>query len=124
MSVDALLFATDKARALRELGRILRPGGRLALTSWDYSGQPPNRPPQIADHRPLAEAAGLEITAYDETPDWRVLQEATVDGLLERVEDLAADRGETADQVRAGIVEMRATMNYMTRRFLLLAQKL
>jgi SAM-dependent methyltransferase len=124
MSVDALLFATDKARALRELGRILRPGGRLALTSWDYSGQPPNRPPQVADHRPLAEAAGLHVTAYDETPDWRVLQEATVDGLLERVEDLAADRGETPDQVRAGIGEMRATMRYMTRRFLLLAQKL
>ena len=59
MSIDALLFTPDKAAAVRELARVLRPGGRLVLTSWDYHRQPAGRPPQVGDHRPLLEAAGF-----------------------------------------------------------------
>ncbi len=59
MSVDAMLFTPDKAAALRELRRILRSGGRLALTSWDYHRQPLG-PPQVDDHRPLLAAAGFQ----------------------------------------------------------------
>jgi ubiquinone/menaquinone biosynthesis C-methylase UbiE len=53
MSIDALLFAPGKQAALREASRVLRPGRRLVLTTWDYSRQPEGRPPQVADHRPL-----------------------------------------------------------------------
>ena len=71
MSVDALLFAPDKAAALGELARVLRPGGRLVVTTWDYHTQPRGRPPQIADHRPLLDDAGFETLAYEETRQWR-----------------------------------------------------
>ena len=59
MSIDALLFAPDKQAALVEFGRVLRHGGRLVFTSWDYHSQPVGRPPQVADHRPLLVAAGF-----------------------------------------------------------------
>ena len=71
MSVDALLFTPSKQAAFVEFRRILRPGGRLVLTSWDYHSQPVGRPPQVPDHRPLAEAAGFDILAYDTTDRWR-----------------------------------------------------
>ena len=70
MSVDALLFTPDKAAALVELRRILRPGGRLVLTTWDYHTQPVGRPPQVPDHRPLLDRAGFRVLAYDDTPGW------------------------------------------------------
>lgn len=88
MSVDALLFAPDKPRACAEFARILVPGGRLVVTTWDFDGQPVNRPPQVADHRPLLESAGFDVLSYEETPDWRTLQRRTMELSLERVADL------------------------------------
>ena len=122
MSVDALLFTPSKAAALVELRRILRPGGRLVLTSWDYHSQPVGRPPQVPDHRPLAEAAGLRVLAYDATDDWRERGGRVGQGLLDAVEELAAESGEPVDDVRASIVAMNATLDTMSRRFFLVAE--
>jgi len=122
MSIDALLFTPSKAAALVELRRILRPGGRLVLTSWDYHSQPAGRPPQVADHRPLAEAAGFDVLAYDTTADWHERTERTGNGLLDAAAELAAESGETVEEVRAALVEMNATLETMLRRFLLVAQ--
>lgn len=122
MSIDALLFTPDKQRALRELRRILRPGGRLVLTSWDYDGQPPNRPPQVPDHRPLLEPAGLRLVAYEETTDWRDRQARIHAGLADDLEALAAEEGAPVDEVRASLEEMEATTRFMTRHFLLVAE--
>ena len=121
MSVDALLFTPSKADALAELRRILKPGGRLVFTTWDYHSQPVNRPPQVPDHRPLLEAAGFDVRSYDTTDRWRDYAEATNEGLVRSVEELAAESGEAPDEVRAGVVEMIATFDTMERRILAVA---
>jgi len=122
MSVDALLFTPDKPAALREMRRIMRTGGRLCLTSWDYHRQPAGRPPQVPDHRPIAEDAGFRLLAYDEADRWRHYAEATGAGLLAAVDELAAEAGTTLEEERAGIEEMNATYATMTRRFFLVAE--
>lgn len=121
MSIDALLFAPDKAAALRQLRRSLRPGGRLVLTSWDYHSQPAGRAPQVHDHRPLFEAAGLEAVTYEETKDWRERQMRTTQSLLDASAELAAETGYTEAETRAELEEMAATFATQTRRFLLVA---
>ena len=123
MSVDAFLFTPDKRAAFAELARVLRPGGRLAMTSWDYEGQPRNRPPQVADHQPLAEEAGLVVLRYDETDDWFRRCSVFADFLLEHADEAAAEAGTPASGVRAALHEMRESMDLMTRRFLMIAEK-
>ena len=122
MSVDALLFTPDKAAAMVELRRIMRSGGRLVITSWDYHAQPVGRPPQVPDHRPIAEAAGFAIISYEDTEDWRNRVRGTALGLLEAVDEIAAEDDEPVADVRAGLEQMLATYDTMTRRFLLIAE--
>jgi SAM-dependent methyltransferase len=122
MSVDALLFTPNKAAALTELRRILRPGGRLCVTSWDYHRQPVGRPPQVPDHRPLLEPAGFRLIAYDETDDWRARQERVGQLLLDHVEELSLESGLPVEEMRAGLNEMNATTATMSRRFFLVAE--
>jgi SAM-dependent methyltransferase len=123
MSVDALLFATDKRAATAELARILTPGGRLVLTSWDYHRQPAGRPPQVADHRPLLEQAGFDVLGYEETEAWRERQERTGRALLAAAAELAAESGGEVAQRRAGIAEMNATLDCIIRRVLVIARR-
>lgn len=123
MSVDALIFTGNKAAALRELARTLRPGGRLVLTTWDYSSQPADRPPQVADHRPLLEPAGLELVAYEVTERWRERLDATNAGLLAAADELAAESGEAPAEVRADLEHMATRASMPSRRVLIVAER-
>jgi SAM-dependent methyltransferase len=119
MSIDALLFTPDKPAAIGELARVLRPGGRLVLTTWDYHSQPQGRPPQVADHRPLLEAAGFHVLAYEETPDWERRQRETGRLLMES----AAEQAGPVDEVRKALAEMAAMVAAMIRRVLIVAAR-
>jgi ubiquinone/menaquinone biosynthesis C-methylase UbiE len=122
MSVDALLFTPDKAAALVELRRVLVRGGRLVVTTWDYHTQPVGRPPQVPDHRPLLDRADFRVLAYDDTPGWAETINRLDAGLLQRVDDLAAESGEPAEEVRRGLEEMHASTACMIRRVFLVAE--
>lgn len=123
MSVEALTFAVDKAAAVRGLARVLRPGGRLVVTTCDYHDQPKGRPPQVDDHRPLLAEAGLAVLAYEETVDWRYRAEAIAEKLLAAVPEIAAQTGEDVDQLREETQEMRAAVDAMSRRVLVVAER-
>lgn len=120
--IDAFLFAPDKAAAAGELARVLKPGGRLGMTTWDYHRQPLGRPPQVSDHRPLLEEAGFRVNAYADTRDWLGRQTRIDELLLQAVDELAAESGESPAEVRASIEEMHATLECISRRVMILAE--
>lgn len=123
MSVDALLFTPDKHAAFRELARVIRPGGRLVFTSFDFHDQPPHRPPQVDDHRPVAEQTGFEVLAYEETPGWRHAVDATTSRMLESVDELAAEAGEDPTDVRGRLEEMQRVREHVSRRVLFVGRR-
>jgi len=81
--IDALQLVTDRAGLLQEVARLLRPGGRAVITTWERRGSEPERMP--TDVRGLVADAGLDVVRSEERPDWLERQRA----FLERV--VAAD---------------------------------
>ena len=112
MSLDVLPFVPAKAAAVREVARILRPGGRFAFTTWEQLTRPapgddgPQRQALAAtfrghpflqsaqvDYRQLTEQAGLTVQTYHEPPGWRPQQQALAEGIIAAEADLTSDMG-------------------------------
>lgn len=92
ISLDVLCFVPEKAAAVGEVARILRPGARFGFTTWEQEGYSERlKSAQLADHRPTLLKAGFEIELYDEPVDWRRHQRAVLEGLLASEPELTSE---------------------------------
>jgi ubiquinone/menaquinone biosynthesis C-methylase UbiE len=100
MSVDALQYVPDKSKALAEVARVLRPGGRIAFVAFELD---PERveglglwDDAVPDYRPRLESAGFDVVRYDQIPNWAEHVAAGFGAVLEQQKTLEAELGEAA----------------------------
>jgi SAM-dependent methyltransferase len=101
MSIDALQYAPDKRAALAEMARILRPGGRLVFTTFELDRERCAEMPvlgsdPVGDYRPLLEAAGFEVTVYEQTRDWQGRLTRTYEAVIAAGPAVSAEMGQEA----------------------------
>jgi cyclopropane fatty-acyl-phospholipid synthase-like methyltransferase len=73
MCIDAVQFAKPVAAAFAEAFRVLRPGGRMALTTWEAVDRADERFPaglRTLDVRANLAAAGFVELTVEERPAW------------------------------------------------------
>jgi hypothetical protein len=113
MCVDAFQFATDAVAAAGALRRLLRPGGRIVLTSWEAKARADESVPERLRGVDLAgslSAAGFREVRTQERADWHGLAlelwrraatlEAAGDPALESTRDEALRSIKIHDRVR------------------------
>jgi hypothetical protein len=99
MSLDVLPFVPDQAAAVREVTRMLRPGGRFAFTTWEELGDSPLEPHALApdsetiDYRNLVEEAGLQVEICEEPPNWRNQQQRLAEGVIAAEAEVSKEMG-------------------------------
>ncbi|MFF4694946.1 class I SAM-dependent methyltransferase [Streptomyces chattanoogensis] len=116
--IDALGFAPNRLAALREIRRVLRPGGRMVLTSGGRRINPvsPPWPEQAA-------AAGMELESEEERPHepamWRRLYQLWVKreaDLRQHLGDQQADSMLMEARTRSRSLENRRSVTVTLRR--------
>jgi cyclopropane fatty-acyl-phospholipid synthase-like methyltransferase len=100
MTVDALQYVPDKSRAITEVARVLRPGGRFGLVAFELDPErvaaTPVWPDPVADYRPLLQQAGFDVLSYAQIPGWQDQVSAAFGEILDQRDALEAELGEAA----------------------------
>ena len=101
MSLDALQYAPNKAAAMIEIARILRPGGRFAFTAFEMdtarvADLPVAWPDPVEDYRDTLHSAGFVVEVYEQTERWLERLTGAYSAVLAARDSLVQEMGEAA----------------------------
>jgi len=113
MTLDALQYAPNILDAIREVYRILKPGGRFGCYAFVLDANrvaplPGAWDDPVEDYRDPLDAAGFEIIRYETTPGWQERVTNAYSAVVAARDALLAEIGERA--TNALLFEMVITL--------------
>jgi SAM-dependent methyltransferase len=128
LTVDALQYAPDKAAAYAEMARILRPGQRAFIAVFEVDadrvhGVPVLSDDAVADHRPLLQATGFTVDAYEESAGWRERVRSAYGAVLDAEGVLRGELGDEAFDSLALEMTLTLQLEPYPRRVLIAATR-
>ncbi len=90
ISIDSLWTVTDKVQALREVRRVLRPGGQFIFSNWDL---------KAVDPVGLLTQSGLSFISRHETANWRHYQRRIYSKIALYQRQLVKEMGDAAQML-------------------------
>jgi len=122
MSIDALQLMRDQLTVLSEVHRILKPGGRVAFTTW-LLRRPGKGPPFPVDYQPLLKAAGLHQVWCREPMAWEKRELAVFAGIRQNATLLRTELGDDVAKMIVDEAEKMPEAYPLIRRVTVLAEK-
>jgi ubiquinone/menaquinone biosynthesis C-methylase UbiE len=128
MSIDALQYAPDKQAALREIARILVPGGVFVFACFEYvservAGLPVFGDDPVSDYCDILTNAGFDVVKYEETEGWWERVSRTYRAVLDATAALTSEMGERVVQTLAGEMQLTLQLQPYRRRVFVSARK-
>jgi SAM-dependent methyltransferase len=128
MSEDAIQYVPDKTAALREVARILRPGGRFVCAAFELDAAvcadlPNFADDPVEDYRPILQATGFEVDSYEEVPGCPEPVRGTYQALLDAGDALLTEMGPIAVTALFSELNLLIETNMYKRRILMVATK-
>lgn len=122
VSINTLLFIADKRSGIAEMARIVRPGGRSILLTWESELPFPGLAIEpVSDHRPLLRDAGLEVEVHEVMPDRSAEHRAFAEAIVAAERELVEEMGEEAGGREVRIARRLIEGAYPPRRRVLIA---
>lgn len=128
VSFDALQYAPDKAAVFREAAKVIRPSGCLAFTAFEVIPEIVRSLPVLGDdpvddYRPLLEAAGFSVTAYEETAGWRDRVAGAYGAIRDARDVLTSEMGPAAAMALLSEVSLTLDLQPYRRRIMAIARR-
>ncbi|MEM6273026.1 MAG: class I SAM-dependent methyltransferase [Bacteroidota bacterium] len=101
MSVDSFWTPHDKVKALAEVRRVLKPGGRFVFTHWDLLQR---------EILPFFDQSGMVFIEREDTPNWLEYQEKVYAGINAHKTELVLEMGEASHML---VYEAAASTPYL-----------